>query len=308
MSILVRPHLPSLSLDPRDGMGTGAESSLERRFRPALLEPCANPGCGSGWVRLFRRRSTPVFEDGWTCSVSCTELRLQQALRRELENCNLSSEDRHHHRIPIGLLMLERNWITREQLRKALEAQKVAGSGRLGDWLIKQHATDEATVTRALAMQWSCPVLTTYPQGNAILTSVMPRLFLDAFGALPLRISSAGLLYLGFEERLNSVLAFAVSRMTGLRIESGVVPSSMFRIEHTRILAEQFPNTQLGEAISVRAAAHMFSRAIERSQPVWSRLVRVHDCLWLRMVLSRNNESIPPIEIVRDVICSIHEA
>ncbi len=35
--------------------------------------------------------------------------------------------------------MLEQGWITQRQLRAALEAQKAAGSGRLGHWLVRQQ-------------------------------------------------------------------------------------------------------------------------------------------------------------------------
>ena len=54
----------------------------------------------------------------------------------------------------------------------------------------------------------------------------MPRLFVDAFGALPLRVAAGKILYLGFEDRLDPVLALAVERMTGLRVESGLVQES----------------------------------------------------------------------------------
>ena len=55
--------------------------------------------------------------------------------------------------------MLEQGWITSGQLRQALEAQKAAGGGRLGIWLVRQQGVSEQLVTRALGLQWSCPVL-----------------------------------------------------------------------------------------------------------------------------------------------------
>jgi hypothetical protein len=125
--------------------------------------------------------------------------------------------------------MLENGWITGEQLRKALEAQRISGAGRIGEWLIQQEATDEPTVARALGLQWSCPVLSLGSYDPAAVTSVMPRLFLDAFGALPVRTAGGKLVYLGFEEVLDPALALAVGRMTGLRVESGIVPSSEFK-------------------------------------------------------------------------------
>ena len=55
--------------------------------------------------------------------------------------------------------MLEQGWITAGQLRQALEAQRAAGAGRLGHWLVRQQGVSEQLVTRALGLQWSCPVL-----------------------------------------------------------------------------------------------------------------------------------------------------
>ena len=34
-----------------------------RPFRPGLIGQCANPGCRSGWLHLFRNRATPIFEE-----------------------------------------------------------------------------------------------------------------------------------------------------------------------------------------------------------------------------------------------------
>jgi hypothetical protein len=286
------------------GTAESAHAAIERPFRPGLLGRCANPDCKSGWLQLFRDRSTPVFEDGWTCSPGCTEVRVQYALRREYEGGTPGREE-HRHRIPLGLLMLEQGWITREQLKTALEAQRAAGSGRLGDWLIAGHATDEATVTRALGIQWSCPMLALKPGASSALASLMPRLFLDAFGVLPLRVAAGKLLYLGFEQRLDQALAFAVERMTRLRVESGILPSSAFRAEHARMVREEFPPVQLGEALTSAAAAHTLARAIERTRPVASRLVRVHDCIWLRMLLVHETSAVPRLGTVRDFLCSI---
>jgi len=283
---------------------TASHAARDYFFRPSLIGQCANPDCRSGWMHLFRKRSTPVFEGGWTCSPECTEARLQWALRRELDG-RVPALETHRHRIPLGLLMLEQGWITRRQLRDALESQRAAGSGRLGDWLVQQRAADEATITRALALQWSCPVLEFGIHGPTVPTSVMPRLFLDAFGALPMRIAAGRLLYLGFEQCLDPVLAFATGRMTGLRVESGVVCSSLFRPALGRLIGEKFPAVQLAEAVSERAAAHLLARSIERIQPVSSRVVVVHDFIWLRMWLSRETDLAPRIASVCDVVCSI---
>jgi hypothetical protein len=278
---------------------TGGASKLA-----GLFETCANPGCGSGWLHLLRSRSAPVFESGWNCSAACTASRIQAAVRRELEGRG-SGLDNHRHRIPLGLVMLEQGWISSDQLRKALAAQRSAGGGRLGHWLVRQQGVNEQLVTRALGLQWSCPVLPMEFHDAEALTALVPRLFVDAFGALPLRVAAGKLLYLGFEDRLDAVLALAIERMTGLRVVSGLVQGSLFAPAHARMLSSKFPSVELVEASSEPALVHVLSRAIERARPVESRLVRTHDCLWLRMWSRPQGGPMPDAGSIQDLICSI---
>jgi hypothetical protein len=202
--------------------------------------------------------------------------------------------------------MLEQGWITAGQLRSALDAQRTSG-GRLGQWLMRREGVSESLVTRALSLQWSCPVLPLGFHDAQALASLVPRLFVDAFGALPLRLAAGKLLYLGFEERLDPALALAIERMTGLRVESGLVSESEFRPAQQRMLSAAFPATELLEATSEPVLVRALTRVLERSRPVESRLVGVHDCLWLRM-WSKANTGIPmDVGSVHDVIATVGE-
>lgn len=272
--------------------------------RPGIFAGCANPECRSGWLRLWRSRSAPVFEEGWICSVECTVACVRFAVARELD-VQTASHEEHRHRIPLGLLMMERGWISREQLRRALEAQKAAGTGRLGQWLIQQKATSEEMVARALGLQWSCPVVSLEHQEGVPLATAIPRLFLDAHGALPLRLAAAQVRYLGFEAKLDPVLAFAAERMAGLRVESCIVRESQFLPVHARMLEARFPSVELVEAVSQSAAARALAKSIERCRPIRSRLVRVHDCLWLRLWSREQRGPLPEKDTVQDVVCSL---
>jgi hypothetical protein len=272
--------------------------------RSGLFETCANPNCGSGWLHLWRSRSAPIFEGGWNCSSECTAARLEAALRRELEGRS-PGQDSHRHRIPLGLVMLEQGWITAGQLRQALDAQRLAGAGRLGHWLMRQQGVSERLVTRALGLQWSCPVLPLEYMDADAMTVLVPRLFVDAFGALPLRVAAGKLLYLGFEDRLDPVVALSVERMTGLRVECGLVQGTHFRVAHARMLNAAYPAVELIEANSERAMILAMAKAIERERPAQSRLVRVHDCLWLRMLRRSQSGPLPERDSILDLICSV---
>jgi hypothetical protein len=272
-------------------------------FRAGLFGGCANSACASGWLHLWRSRTTPVFEGGWTCSPECTAARMRFAVMRELGGMG-GARANHRHRIPLGLVMLEHGWITQIQLRKALDAQKRAGTGRLGYWLVRQGTADESLIARALAVQWSCPVLSLESHDPAEVSAVIPRLFVDALGALPLRVTSGKTLYLGFEESPDPAFALAIEQMTGLRVETGIVQESRFRRAHARMLEAKFPSVELIESVSETAAALAFARSIERARPIVSRLVRVHECLWLRM-WRRQTGPLTERGSLQDVVCMI---
>lgn len=285
--------------DPvRDVWNPGAN-----RERAEFLPTCANPQCKSGWLHLWRSRAVPVFEGGWCCSQACTAARVEAALRREMD-ARGSLREAHRHRIPLGLAMLEQGWIGEGELRSALAAQRAARGGRLGGWLMRHESASEEMVTRALGLQWGCPVLEMESHNPDGLTGLVPRLFVDAFGALPLRVAAGKILYLGFEDRLDPALALAVERITGLRVEEGLVRESMFRPAHARMLEARFPQAELIDAGTEQAMAMAFTRAVERTRPVEARLARVHDCLWLRMWLRPQRSPVPEADAIRDVIGS----
>jgi hypothetical protein len=275
--------------------------------RGGLIQSCANPQCRTGWLQLWRSRSGPVFEGGWSCSADCTEARVRAAVVREGKGRGAASEP-HRHRIPLGLLMLEKGWITEGQLRGAVTSQKQHG-GRLGGWLVRQQGVSEELVTRALALQWSCPVLSAGAQDAARLAPLVPRLFVDAFGAVPLRLAAGKVLYLGFEDRLDPVLARAIERMTELRVECGVVADAEFDASHERALRAKYPSVELVEAASEEMLAHALARAVEKARPAEARLVRVHEFLWLRMLRKAASGAsagiVSEAETVEDVIGTV---
>lgn len=315
MSLLKR-HAAEAARNAGGGSGAGAADDRAAPSRglawpgqiaadekPGILRICANPRCGSGRLRLWRSRETPIFEDGWCCSPECTRARVEAALRREMEARGAARES-YRHRIPLGLAMLEQGWITPAALRAALAAQRAAGMGRLGEWLVRQRSSSEEQVTRALGLQWGCPVLHMEFHNPEDLTALLPRLFIDAFGALPLRVAAGRILYLGFEDRVDPALALAAERMTGLQVEAGLVRSSLFRPAHAHALEARFPSVELIEAATEQALVTALTRALEESRPVESRLVRIHDCFWLRIWLRRQHGPLPESGTLRDLIAS----
>jgi hypothetical protein len=250
--------------------------------RPAgLLAVCANPACQSGWLRWWRGRQTPVFEGGWACGERCLRALLRAAVLRELEGLE-PPPAAHRHRVPLGLLLLAQGAITREQLRAALERQRRLG-GRIGRWLVREQGIDEREITRALGTQWGAPVLAAGSHSPEKVAGVAPRLFVDAFGFLPLRVAGGAVLYIGFEDRIDRCVCLALERMTGLRVEAGLVDGRAFDAAHRRMLGTGFPPARMVEASAVDALVAALARIVEEARPVEARLVRMRDYLWLRL-------------------------
>jgi hypothetical protein len=280
-----------------------AEISSPRRTAGAFPS-CANPRCTSGWLQLWRKRRVPVIEGGWLCSPACTRARIDDLLRREQLEAHAVTT--HRHRIPIGLVLLTQGWITHDQLRDALAAQRNGANMRLGEWLVAHRGLDEARLTQALGLQWSCPVFSLAKHGSGLPVTVVPRLLAESFGFVPLRLTSTGLLYLAFEDRIDHSLALAIERITGLRVESGLLSNSEFTLAQRDLTQGRFARTRLIEAGNLDLLAEAFTRHIEKCQPSEARLVRIHDLFWLR--LWRQPDATPDLTQsrgVEDVIGSV---
>ena len=249
-----------------------------------LMNTCMNADCRTSWLRLWRRRNVPRFEGQWACSADCMRVLIEDAVARELGDGAPLEPQKHKHRIPLGLLMLSQGWITQEQLRRALDAQRQAdGKARIGKWLMQQCNLSEELVTRALSMQWGCPVLSFSGNAPETMSTLIPRLLLDTYGMVPLRNGSSRLAYLAFEDRVDSSVALAVERMNGIRIEPGVVTASQFLRVQERMMRAPFPKAQLMEANSSAGVAEAMASVIERVRPASGKMVRMHRYFWLRV-------------------------
>jgi hypothetical protein len=114
---------------------------------------------------------------------------------------------------------------------------------------------------------------------------VMPKVFVEKFGLLPLRVAGSRILYLGFADRLDASAAFAIEQMTELKVESGVVEGTQFEAARSRVLACDGVEVKLESVEDKDAMAARITAILEQKQPIASRLVRVHQYYWLRMWL-----------------------
>jgi len=247
---------------------------------------CGNPSCTRGWLRLLKDRRRPVFEHQWGCSSECVESLVSVAVRREFGDGSLMDVEReHHHRIPLGLIMLSQGWITHLQLQHALMAQKRAGRGRIGSWLMAECGVKEDRVTRALSMQWSCPVLSVEGFDPSAMALLAPRLLVERMGMVPLRVAGGRILYLAFEDRLDASAALALERMTGLKVESGLADGLQLKYARQRLYQSDFVSARYEQVADLDLLMQKMANSLGKLQPRASQLVRIHQFYWLRLWL-----------------------
>ncbi|MBS1798857.1 MAG: hypothetical protein JSS95_03435 [Acidobacteria bacterium] len=257
---------------------------LHEERASAAKRACGSIECESTRISPWRNRRRPIFEDRWACSGRCILSMVRAAVRRESVEPDAAHPVLHRHRVPLGLVLLAQGWITHAQLQQALEAQRARG-GRIGDCLVQECGVEPAQITRGLSMQWSCPVLTASGFTPRAMAMIVPPVFIEEFGLLPLRVAGLRLLYLGFEERLDASAALALEQMTELKVESGLVPAEEYTSARQNLLEYEGVPVKTEHADEPDALAARITAILEQKQPVASKLVRMHQYLWLRLWL-----------------------
>lgn len=264
-------------------------------------EICGNVECRTGWLRLFRSRSFPRFEEKWACSAACMERIVVDAVRAQIENWEPGPPERSL-RMPLGLILLSRGWISQRELREALAAQRRAGHGRIGEWLHRLHDISEETVAKGLAVQWSCAVLPSGMPGLKPAPALIPALLRKRYDLAVLRQGPDATLYLAGKYRPEHAAARALEHVLGEPVHAAFVEDSAWRCAEIAA-APQLETSEVEDPGRDGAAAHI-SELIERVRPYDARLVRVHDHLWLRMWLGRRGRR--PLQ-VRDVVLPLQD-
>jgi hypothetical protein len=168
------------------------------------------------WRRLGSAHAQVCMEGSLYCVEECLEPALVDTFRRIRSG---SPSPAITHRVPLGLLLLSRQQLTAEQLRRALEAQRAAGRGRLGEWLEALGFVGEDQITAALARQWSCPILRSYsPLPTPSCGPRIPSALLERFRMVPVHYAeSTATLHVAFGEAPDYSALYAIEKMLGCR-------------------------------------------------------------------------------------------
>jgi hypothetical protein len=187
--------------------------------------------------------------------------------------------------MPLGLILLSRGWITHRELQEALAAQRCTGTGRIGEWLGRLHGISEATIAKALGIQWNCAVVRSGAPGIEFAPSLIPAFLCHRYGLALLRHGPAGNFYLAGRYCAEHAASRAVEHMLGVPVQAAFLEDGAWNAAESDAgeSAESHPGSD-GVAASL-------TELVERTRPVNARLVRIHDHLWLRMWLRRRERA-----------------
>lgn len=183
--------------------------------------------------------------------------------------------------------MLSQGQITDVHLKAALKAQRDAGTGRVGDWLIRQGVVTEQQITAALGSQWSCPI---YPLDMERLTpqvtQMVPLPLLESSNMVPAHyLAPNRLLYVAFSDWVDYIALYAVEQVLDCRTEACVADQSTMEEAMELIRNQPRPQEQLFE--DLKEPQELARITCDRAFEVGAEDVRLVGCgeyLWARLV------------------------
>jgi hypothetical protein len=236
------------------------------------------------WYRI-KSRLRPggtVLQGRFYCRPAC----LEKALSEQISHLHrLPSPVQSPNRIPLGLLMVARGKLTYAEVQAALEAQRRARYGKIGEWIERLGFASEHEVTKALALQWGCAVATSFDPAVASFPSEIPLPILEAFQMLPLNyVSTSNTLYLAFGERVDHAALYAIEKI----LECRTVPCVAGRESIARKLdamrqMSRPADVVFGPITDLAEMARIASSYSAKLNPRQVRLSRLGSFIWLRL-------------------------
>lgn len=244
---------------------------------------CSAPDC-DGQRRLWGRVSHGAGSFRVHGHRFCFPLCFEQELHRRFElRAPASRRSRPPHRVPLGLLMLSRGELSHEQLRRALEAQRQSGSGRIGEWIKKLGYAHEQQITAALAAQWSCPVLRKLPASPA--ECAVPFQLLRRFQMAPVYYSRpTRVLHIAFAADIEYRALLAIEEILICKAEPCMADATSLNSMLAQIEEQGRGTDQLFE--NVRGAEEMTRIASGYAAKLGADDLRIAGCgeyIWVRM-------------------------
>ena len=208
-------------------------TTVDRSWK-SMHAVCGLPTCPNTLIMRSVGQSQVGIRVGplWYCSVDCFA---GGALTRiSALSSNRVVEMPHSPRMSIGLVMLQKGYLTDEQLRFALTQSQLHGE-ELETTLVRLGLANEWQLTAARAVQWGHPVLGQDGTGQPVEADI-PATLLRACSAAPLHYSVvAKRLVLGFVYRVEHSLLDSLEQITGCRAEPCFITPTAFGEQMARL-------------------------------------------------------------------------
>ena len=250
----------------------------------------SNPECGlpsctarrATWARFRRLRRGALLQGVFYCQRECVETALMAQLARLHA---LPPAAPPPNRIPLGLLMVARGWLTHEQVVTALAAQQRARSGQIGEWFEKLGFATEQQVTTALGLQWGCPITLARDAASFTPVGPIPLTILEAFQMVPLQfVPAANTIYIAFGQRVDHAALYSIEKLLNCHTQPCVAGRKFVADELARMRQQPRPRelefetvrdfTEIGRV----SLSYMLRLGADEAL-----LGRVGDFIWLRL-------------------------
>jgi len=246
---------------------------------------CGNSSCSpKSLLQVFghRRRGMKV-ENDWYCGTDCFE-QVVKAKIEELKTSQGKPSKARSSRVPLGLLLLSRGVLTSEQLKLALDHQKLTELD-FGDAVQQLGFATPEQVTAAVAAQWACPV---FPLGDRLLGTHLriPRQFLDLYEMLPVHYAeNERRLMIGFVRSVHHQVLYTIGHITSCTVVPCFItareyelhlnsPSTPFLRDYELVFDEIVETTEMARVTTnyvVQLAAERMRMGICRDY-LWARI------------------------------------
>jgi Type II secretion system (T2SS), protein E, N-terminal domain len=265
-----------------------------RDFWKKLTPPSVVRDCGhssSIWHRITRQSRGILIGGSAYCADQCLDKILTDTLQ-QLRCPAGGFVTAAAHRIPLGLVLLSRRQITAEELRTAIEAQRVAGRGRIGEWLQTLGFVTEYQITTALARQWSCPVLRVLPGAGGVSRGpLIPVHLLESFAMIPVEyVESTSTLHIAFAEGIDRSVLYALEQMLTCRTEPCLVAPTALRQRLRTSFEHRGPGEVVFDGMSdIGECVRIIRSYCTRVAPSEIRLVLCGAVFWVRLLCAPKN-------------------
>jgi len=166
--------------------------------------------------------------DHWYCSSSC----FGSAVEAELAELAVSGQERPDpvSSMPLGLMLVSRGLLSNEELREARNEERETGE-EIGELLVRRGSLSEKQLTAARASQWGCPVYSV-PKHGLPAGICIPPTFMRIYSMIPLHyVASTNLLLVGFVNKVEYGLLYAIEKMTGCKTQPCFVTPNDFHLQ-----------------------------------------------------------------------------